>query len=968
MDCDVFLSVLSLVLMRTDNLKSRCFSEGQVHRALHLIGMCLNEEMGGIGEGANSCAAAGSRRPKFRERAEKFDVLKHLERLTGNQRIDGDKDLLAWVLAKWKGTADEQQEKGAMSSTTKKAKVDDALAEKKKAAAARKAKLLAQMQSAQKKFVRENEQLFNDTPGASEGRIRNESTCSAEMDVIEKRQRRPAAVVALGPNRSSAAATPDDVFTCILCQEDQKLEPTGDALVMAAFVQRSTVLCRRKPSPEMTGEEGQDERGNDGGEWGSRAHLPPQYESCPLLLSDRPSAVYVSSCGHIMHARCWQKFYDDILAHERLRSRMRHPHSFDVEKGEFLCPLCRCLSNSVIPLISPYHVLQPTTTTSEEREDPLDIDLPSWLRALYVTLKYKRELPKGSSRGESGEADLTEIAAGSPRPNADEERSPLSSSAAAAAATEGAGSLNPLANGSRRFYTCPLDQVVHEMDENIGSAFARLFTDGEGSELHFSPSVFSAMNLIAQACHKTAMEEEPDVQDERIPLAAWQACAYTIQCVARQAFSDDRRAAISFGHMGDRLTSRMQDCLGGLIRVCGVIGSNFGDPNVIRSHALKLLSTLLEVDTANLCLLEVDAFGLLVATTFALPSLFNDSRDAPLPSCNAQDRNVLHLLLVAHFVQILLTTDEFTAEEDVEEGQGYGGEDNDATSRFSPAMELLRCVRDAAGFTSEGDGSDALSAAGVWKDLKAAATPFLRFAALFYRYLSGCAWPKVATAIGGEDNGEFEALAAFLGLPSTPSGLQLDSPHVASLARRWANHPNVHIMLSPASKVSPVTYPLKVETLVQLPEDYSELINSVSTFSCPKFINDDSRVPAMCLICGRVICSQSYCCQEVLDGEQVGACVAHADRCGAGSGAFLRIRECKVVLLAGRRKGCFVSPPYLDRYGETDVGLRRGNPLTLSAEKLDWIRKLWLNHGVAEEIARVVEGNLIFTATPWALL
>ena len=31
--------------------------------------------------------------------------------------------------------------------------------------------------------------------------------------------------------------------------------------------------------------------------------------------------------------------------------------------------------------------------------------------------------------------------------------------------------------------------------------------------------------------------------------------------------------------------------------------------------------------------------------------------------------------------------------------------------------------------------------------------------------------------------------------------------------------------------------------------------------------------------------------------------------------------------LADKEHGCFYSPPYVDDYGETDEGLRRGNPL-----------------------------------------
>ena len=40
--------------------------------------------------------------------------------------------------------------------------------------------------------------------------------------------------------------------------------------------------------------------------------------------------------------------------------------------------------------------------------------------------------------------------------------------------------------------------------------------------------------------------------------------------------------------------------------------------------------------------------------------------------------------------------------------------------------------------------------------------------------------------------------------------------------------------------------------MVTLPSDYSELINTVSTFTCPKSSAEDTRVPAMCLICGEV--------------------------------------------------------------------------------------------------------------------
>ena len=121
--------------------------------------------------------------------------------------------------------------------------------------------------------------------------------------------------------------------------------------------------------------------------------------------------------------------------------------------------------------------------------------------------------------------------------------------------------------------------------------------------------------------------------------------------------------------------------------------------------------------------------------------------------------------------------------------------------------------------------------------------------------------------------------------------------------------------------------------------------------SCPKSDGDDSRAPTMCLVCGTMLCSQSYCCQTEMDNATVGAATAHAQTCGAGTGIFLRlvsdarcntitqslyhsVRECQVLLMSGRTKGCFFAPPYLDDYGETDQGLRLVVVITLELSSL----------------------------------
>jgi len=65
---------------------------------------------------------------------------------------------------------------------------------------------------------------------------------------------------------------------------------------------------------------------------------------------------------------------------------------------------------------------------------------------------------------------------------------------------------------------------------------------------------------------------------------------------------------------------------------------------------------------------------------------------------------------------------------------------------------------------------------------------------------------------------------------------------------------------------------------------------------CPNSTgSDESRTPTLCLVCGEMLCSQSYCCQVEVNGsnsrgrqEAIGAASSHTKVCGAGTGIYLR--------------------------------------------------------------------------------
>jgi len=1041
---DLMLHLMKLVLQRADDLKSRCFSESQVQKVLYLIGMALVEE--------ERLRASDSLTPfTFTKKAMDVSLLETMEVLSGSHRIESHRELLAWTIKKFRLVSGIREDKMEVVDETEE-EDEEAKKRRVKAAAERRKRIMAQMANQQKNFMAENSKLFDETPSGL--RDRQISTCDWE----EESNLDSTYPVCLGPNRSQPCPM-ETTFTCILCQEEEELAADANTLVMASFVQKSTVLSRNRSS----------------------APTSSSPATFPFLPSSLSSAPHTSSCGHVMHASCWQKYFEDVSESERRRYRTRHPTSFDIEKSEFLCPLCRSLSNSVIPLIPQYHLLQqpginrseamettevsehgsfpgmevtegieasnvdsssesmmdtteiirgvpledtvneaiaqeseaveineisdeqalpsdhlnsavtssvtvvssadipvstpvditpssPTSShsssstelasahslssdstfmsASESPKEPSNtfvskesqgkfsgvprasilIDFSQWLEALYIALKYKRGLtPEQSTQTNGGEGQ------------------PADSDVAAA-------------SNLTRFYTCPLDQVVEELDQKHqdGASFSRLYVVDDGCELSFPASVYEIMNSFSQTTFRVGLDGLPHLQDERIPLMVWQSCGFTVHSIV--VSSREAEKAL-FGS----LSSRQNDCLSTFIRFCGVVGSNFGEPKVIRSHSLKLLSTILEVDTVNPSILEIDMFGLLVSLTYSLPSLFNGEGPAPLPSCNIQDGHVLRLIFLAHVTQLI-----FAMVPKLPSTTNPEFRHTPPQKDCSPLLDLIEVVISVAKPFTGKDGDIIVDAkkidpVAVWQQVMEQSLGFLRCCALFYHYLSGVPAPPELTSLLPPDQ-EFYHLTRFLALPSSPN-LLLDSFFSLSLVKKWANHPNVHIALSNDS--SNLNFVTTVPRLIDLPEDYSELINNISNFSCPRSVGEESRIPSMCLVCGTVVCSQSYCCQTELDGVTVGACTAHSHQCGAGSGLFLRVRECKLVMFSGRTKGCYMSPPYLDQYGETDQGLKRGNPLTLCPERYARLHRLWLNHGVSEEVTHNLESSPGFVATEW---
>ena len=134
--------------------------------------------------------------------------------------------------------------------------------------------------------------------------------------------------------------------------------------------------------------------------------------------------------------------------------------------------------------------------------------------------------------------------------------------------------------------------------------------------------------------------------------------------------------------------------------------------------------------------------------------------------------------------------------------------------------------------------------------------------------------------------------------------------------------------------------------LCALPFRFTDLYKQLAHHKCAstKAFPED---PAICLLCGEVLCAGTACCKR--DGK--GALTQHVQSCGAGCGIFFLVHRCDTVLLRGPHAAYSISP-YVDGNGEEDVGLRRGRPLYLDQGRIHHLYRLWAQHLTAREVVR----------------
>ncbi|KAB7502597.1 hypothetical protein Anas_08445 [Armadillidium nasatum] len=340
----------------------------------------------------------------------------------------------------------------------------------------------------------------------------------------------------------------------------------------------------------------------------------------------------------------------------------------------------------------------------------------------------------------------------------------------------------------------------------------------------------------------------------------------------------------------------------------------------------------------------------------SLVALVNFAAYIPVCLDPSEDLYILRVTFFAHVVQILLQINENDFEVEMEC-------DSESTRPFSSIFDyalndenssdgefllaILNGGRHYLGLPAVNANSSKLL-----DYVKEQCLPFLRCCGLFFHLLTEVSVPEELKSNVWVPESEYFCLLRYLGL-EPHFFINFNVRCFDDLLKTWCKHPKMPDAMSQMKNVNLFTH---INCLIPLPKDYSELMNTVSQFPCHASIGDDSRTPTMCLTCGKMLCSQRVRRKSTLSSF--------------GLFGLALIKLISPACLQKKieyfmRLCCFVTPPYLDEYGEADHGLKRGNPLRLDETSYSRLHNMWLSHSVPDVIAHTTEGTSNVMLTEW---
>ncbi|KAK4766943.1 hypothetical protein SAY86_014694 [Trapa natans] len=608
--------------------------------------------------------------------------------------------------------------------------------------------------------------------------------------------------------------------------------------------------------------------------------------------------IYLSSCGHAVHQECLDRYLYSLKERYTQRIVFEEGHIVDLDQGEFLCPVCRRLANSVLPAepsasriawdqlsSSSYNVLQ---CPSVAGTDITSIHLP---KALFLLKSVAEMVNKGDIFKDISLQSNSHL------------KMRLESLFGVLSKMYFPGKkLSGSTRISRSIIiwdTLRYSLISTEISARSGSASLTSDVSLHALCKEFKSGKF-ILSLLLNIVQRTRTENTLDVLQRLrgIKLFADSVC-YGIS----SDYPDD------LDERGGNMFWILKDAGKEMSYIDTQFWKRAADP--VLAH---------------------DPFSSLMWVMFCLPFPFLFSEESFVP--------LVHVFYAVCVAQVIITYSGLNGFK-----QDEFGSDCSLISDISKMMPEFRCLNKY--FVSY--YMDYSSSIG--KTIQRFTLPYLRRCAFLWRLVSSSAPTQFASMDGQFDTSfqfvdsmnessdvfkqrEFQELEKMFKIPSVD--IVLEDENFRHLLERWLSHFWKEFEHHRFNRVVHCT-PAVPFRLMELPHLYQDLLQRYIKQPCPncKSILEE---PALCLLCGR-LCSPRWkpCCSE-------SGCQNHTTICGAGTGVFLLIRKTTIYLQRSERQALWPSP-YLDVFGEEDVHMNRGKPLYLNEERCAALNHLVASHG-----------------------
>ncbi|XP_059463127.1 E3 ubiquitin-protein ligase PRT6 isoform X2 [Corylus avellana] len=630
---------------------------------------------------------------------------------------------------------------------------------------------------------------------------------------------------------------------------------------------------------------------------------------CPAYDGFGPSdgdGVHISSCGHALHQGCLDRYLASLKERYVRRIVFEGGHIVDPALGEFLCPVCRRLANSVMPAL------------------PGDFK-DGWEQSVSSTVSYS--CAAGPSAASSEEISSLRI---------QQALALLQSAANVVGKDEILKALPLQGNGGMRSNL-----------ESVRRVFSKMYYPNKQDKLSQSERVSHSMLMwdtlkysivtmeIAARCGRTHMTPNYGLNAMYEELKSSSGFILSLLLKNVQNARSKNALHVLQRFRGIQLFAE-SICSG---KSLGYASSTSGQGNIlgILKH-LEMKESFPDTQFWNRAsdpVLSGDPFSSLMWAIFCLPY--------PFLSCEESMLSLVHVFYAISVVQAIIT---------------YCGIHHCKTSElgFNDCLISDICkVLGESGCAQQYFVSRYIGPSSNIRDtIRSLSFPYLRRCALLWKLLNASApapfydrdnvFDRSSVAINDMmditdgsliEFNEIQQLENLFKIP--PLDVVLKEEILRPLALKWVYHFCEQFKVRGFGREMHITPAIPFK-LMHLPHLYQDVLQRLIKQRCPD-CKSTLGEPALCLLCGR-LCSPSWksCCSQ-------SGCQAHAMVCGAGTGVFLLIRKTTILLQRSARQSPWPSP-YLDTFGEEDIDMHRGKPLYLNEERYAALTYMVASHGL----------------------